>query len=84
MLAELGCSYEEKQAGMFVWAQIPQGEEDGESFSEKILNAIHVFITPGFIFGDQGDQYIRISLCTPMQGLEQALSRIKKFTTARV
>lgn len=84
MLEILGCEFEQKQAGMFVWARIPKQEIDGETFSERILNEALVFITPGFIFGDQGEQYIRISLCTPLEGLQQALSRIKELTSTHV
>ncbi|MEL6255956.1 MAG: aminotransferase class I/II-fold pyridoxal phosphate-dependent enzyme [Bacteroidota bacterium] len=84
MLDELECTYKKDQAGMFVWARIPDSESSGEEFSERILNSIHVFLTPGFIFGDQGEKYIRISLCTPMDGLQLALERIREFTKAAV
>ncbi|MEM6804596.1 MAG: aminotransferase class I/II-fold pyridoxal phosphate-dependent enzyme [Bacteroidota bacterium] len=84
MLDELNCSYDKDQAGMFVWARIPNAEKSGEDFSEKILNGIHVFITPGFIFGDQGHRYIRISLCTPLNKLTLALNRIKSFQREKV
>lgn len=79
LLDALGCFYRKDQVGMFVWAKIPAGEESGEAFSDKILNSCSVFLTPGFIFGSQGDQYIRASLCMPRNRLQEALTRILEF-----
>lgn len=76
ILDKLGCTYIKNQAGMFIWAKIPVNARDGESFSEEILNQQHVFITPGFIFGTGGNNYIRISLCSPLERLEEALERM--------
>ncbi len=74
----LACSYDKNQTGMFVWAKISNKYENGKELSDKILTKSHVFITPGFIFGDMGDKYIRISLCTNEKLLTEALNRIKK------
>jgi len=71
----LKVNYEEDTAGLFVWGKVP--DQNGRELSDKILEQAEVFITPGFIFGDQGQQYIRISLCSPVERLEEALSRIK-------
>ena len=76
LLDELGCSYQPDQCGMFVWAKTPDARS-GFIFSDQILNETHVFITPGGIFGSEGDPYIRISLCTPRHRLVQALERIQ-------
>jgi aspartate/methionine/tyrosine aminotransferase len=77
LLDMLGCTYSEDQVGMFVWASIPTGFESGYALSDKLLREAYVFITPGGIFGDAGDQYIRVSLCSKKEVLEQAIQRIK-------
>ncbi len=76
MLNILKCAYQKKQVGMFVWARIPKNFETSESFSEKLLNESGVFITPGFIFGEEGKKYIRISLSNSQEKLLLAKSRI--------
>lgn len=75
----LGCSYNKHQTGLFVWAAIPSGESDAASLSDTLLKDSHVFITPGFIFGQQGKRFLRISLCTPQNRLEEACQRIKSL-----
>ncbi len=77
ILDVLGCTYQKNQAGMFVWARIPNQQENAESYSEEILNRYHLFLTPGFIFGSQGDRYLRISLCSPVEVLQEALGRLQ-------
>ncbi len=77
LLQFLNCTYADNQAGMFVWAAIPQEYADGYSLSDKILYGSNVFITPGGIFGSAGDKYIRISLCTTVEKIEEAIRRIK-------
>jgi len=73
----LGCEYDAKQVGMFVWAKIPDKYPDSGVLADEILYGKNVFITPGFIFGDKGKRYVRISLCCPEPMLEEALERIK-------
>ncbi|MDR2585175.1 MAG: aminotransferase class I/II-fold pyridoxal phosphate-dependent enzyme [Prevotellaceae bacterium] len=78
LLDILGCTYRPEQAGLFVWASLPQGYEgDGYTFSDSILYDCGVFITPGGIFGSEGERYIRISLCAPEQVLQRAIEKIK-------
>ncbi|MEA4936672.1 MAG: aminotransferase class I/II-fold pyridoxal phosphate-dependent enzyme [Paludibacter sp.] len=72
----LGCKYDPKQVGMFIWAKIPDCYKDSGELADKILYDKNVFITPGFIFGDKGKRYVRISLCCPEDVLGEALSRI--------
>lgn len=74
----LGCSYDEKQVGMFLWGKIPDKYTDVEELTEWVLHEAGVFITPGFIFGSNGKRYIRISLCCKDEKLAEALKRIKK------
>lgn len=77
LLELLTCTYDNKQAGMFVWAAIPAMCKDGYALSDKILYESNVFITPGGIFGSAGDKYIRVSLCTSIEKIEEAIRRIE-------
>ena len=74
----LGCSYDPNQVGMFLWGRIPEKYADVEDLTEKVLHEARVFITPGFIFGSNGQRYIRISLCAKEEKIKEALERIKK------
>jgi LL-diaminopimelate aminotransferase len=74
----LDCVYDTKQVGMFLWAKIPDRYKDSGELADEILYGKNVFITPGFIFGDKGNRYVRISLCCPEPMLEEALNRIKQ------
>jgi LL-diaminopimelate aminotransferase len=75
----LQCSYSTKQSGLFVWAKAPDEVSDVEKWIDEVLYATHVFITPGFIFGEAGRRYIRISLCCTETMLNEACKRIENF-----
>ena len=77
LLRLLDCSFDENQAGLFVWAEIPLEFKDGYQLSDKILSDANVFITPGGIFGNAGDKYIRVSLCATEEKISEAINRIK-------
>jgi aspartate/methionine/tyrosine aminotransferase len=81
ILTELGCTYSKNQSGLFIWAKAPEKVKDVEKWIDEILYGTKVFITPGFIFGDAGKRYIRISLCAPEEKLTEAFLRIQKFIT---
>lgn len=78
LLSLLGCACDENQVGMFVWAKVPDRYASGYELSDEVLYNHHVFLTPGGIFGSQGDQYIRISLCSDGALYEEAIRRIKQ------
>ena len=75
----LGCIYSKNQSGLFVWAKAPASVQSVESWIDDILYGAKVFLTPGFIFGSQGDRYIRISLCATVEKLEEALVRLRTW-----
>ena len=75
----LDCQYDPQQVGMFLWGRIPDKYNQVEDLTEHILHDARVFITPGFIFGSNGERYIRISLCAKEEKLEAALQRIKEL-----
>lgn len=73
----LGAKYERDTAGLFVWGKV---DEPSGAVSDRILYGAGVFITPGFIFGRNGENYIRASLCQNVETLERAEKAIKEFT----
>jgi LL-diaminopimelate aminotransferase len=79
LLNLLNCDFDRKQTGMFVWAKIPAPYKTGFELSDEILYGANVFITPGGIFGSQGDGYIRVSLCAQVTVFENAIQRIIEF-----
>lgn len=70
--------YSKDQKGMFVWAKIPKAFKDAYSFSDVFLNEAKVFITPGTIFGNNGERFVRISLCSSQNKLQESIKRIEK------
>ena len=80
IMQELGCEYGGDQVGMFLWGRIPDRYATAEELTEKVLHRARVFITPGFIFGSNGERYVRISLCAKDEKMEEALKRIKEMS----
>ena len=60
---------------MFVWAKLPEAIKSSEEFIDGILYDKNIFITPGTIFGSNGEGYIRFSLCVPEEKIKEAISR---------
>ncbi len=79
IMETLQCTFDKEQVGLFVWGKAPAAVQQVEALIEKILHEAHVFITPGFIFGKNGERYVRISLCNDEQVLQEALHRIRKI-----
>lgn len=77
LLDLLNCTYSKQQVGLFVWARIPNQYKDCYEMADKILYQSNVFITPGGIFGNAGNNYIRISLCGSIERFDEAIKRIK-------
>src|SRR6185295_2894044 len=80
LLDTLKCVYSKKQAGLFVWAKINDRFKDCYDCSDFILHNSYVFITPGGIFGNAGEKYIRVSLCATEEKIDEAVNRVKKLT----
>lgn len=79
IMTTLGCTFDPEQVGMFLWGRIPESYSNCEELTEKVLHEARVFITPGFIFGSNGERYIRISLCAKDEKIQEALERIQKL-----
>lgn len=79
IMTTLGCEFDPEQVGMFLWGKIPEHYTNCEELTERVLHEARVFITPGFIFGSNGDRYIRISLCAKDDKIQEALDRINNM-----
>ncbi|MBD5284929.1 MAG: aminotransferase class I/II-fold pyridoxal phosphate-dependent enzyme [Bacteroides sp.] len=73
----LDCRFDPNQRGLFLWGRIPDDIPSSEALADKVLYDARVFITPGFIFGSNGDRYVRVSLCATEENMLKALERIK-------
>lgn len=77
LLTALGCTWDPKQEGMFLWGKLPDSVGSAEALVNGLLTEKHVFIAPGFIFGPKGQRYIRLSLCLPKERIWEAVERVK-------
>ena len=77
LLDMLNCTYSLEQAGLFVWARIPEHYESGTALCDELLQRANVFITPGSIFGSAGKKYVRVSLCSTEEKIEIAIQRLQ-------
>ena len=75
----LGCHFDPAQRGLFLWGRIPDNYSGSEELADRLLYDARVFVTPGFIFGSNGNRYIRISLCAIKEKMQEALCRIKQY-----
>jgi LL-diaminopimelate aminotransferase len=73
----LGCSFDTNAVGLFVWAKLPESVSSAEAFIDEILYHKNIFITPGTVFGSNGEGYIRFSLCVSTQKIQEAIQRFK-------
>ncbi|WKK66094.1 pyridoxal phosphate-dependent aminotransferase [Lutimonas zeaxanthinifaciens] len=76
----LGCTYDKENSGLFVWARIPDNKTS-EALTDQILYEHDVFVTPGTVFGNQGQGYIRFSLCLSEDKIREVLARLTKSET---
>lgn len=74
---KLGASVVPNSVGLFLWAKLPKDAPDAETFINTVLHQNNIFITPGTIFGSQGEGYIRFSLCVAEATIEEAIKRIE-------
>jgi aspartate/methionine/tyrosine aminotransferase len=79
ILDKLQCSYDRTQTGLFIWARVNPEIGTSENLADYLLYQRHIFVTPGFIFGEKGDKYIRVSLCVKQEVLTKVLERLQTF-----
>lgn len=72
---KLNCTYDKEASGLFVWAKAPEGYES-ETFIDALLHDKSLFVTPGTVFGTQGEGYVRFSLCATVEQIEEAIARV--------
>jgi LL-diaminopimelate aminotransferase len=77
LLEQLECGFSREQAGLFVWARVPATYKDGYALSDRVLYEAGVFITPGGIFGSAGEGYVRVSLCSTGEKLQESIQRVR-------
>ena len=73
---KLQCTFDKNSVGLFVWAKLPPNVVSAEAFIDNLLTEKHIFLTPGTIFGSNGEGYIRLSLCTTVANIQEAINRI--------
>mgnify|MGYP002409281803 FL=1 len=81
IMDQLNCRYDKNQVGLFVWGKLPESVVSSKDFIDDILYNVRVFITPGVIFGSNGEGYIRISLGASVEKMEEAYNRILTYNT---
>ncbi|NRD23274.1 aminotransferase class I/II-fold pyridoxal phosphate-dependent enzyme [Winogradskyella litoriviva] len=75
-LAEsLNCTYDKDASGLFVWAKLPP-KIKSEDFTDMVLKEYSIFITPGTVFGKNGEGYVRFSLCATVEIIKEAIARV--------
>lgn len=79
----LGCKFDNKQVGLFVWGKLPDDAAASKEFVDNILYKARVFITPGAIFGSNGDRFVRISLGSSVEKIQEAYNRIKEYLSEK-
>ncbi len=84
LLDTIGCRYARDKVGMFVWAKVPDHVTDVEAYLDELLYEAAVFLTPGKVFGSQGERFLRVSLCVSIPQLEESIKRIKQHIIATV
>lgn len=84
VMTALGCTFDQTQRGLFLWGRIADSESGSEAVADRALYESRVFVTPGFIFGSNGDRYIRISLCATEEKLREALARIRQSSDRQI
>ena len=82
LLKALNCTFDKSQAGLFIWAKVPSKYKDGYELSDEVLYKKNVFITPGGIFGSNGNGYVRVSLCAKEEVIKNALERVQSQSNA--
>ena len=80
IMTAMGCVFDPAQRGLFLWGRIADHEPDAVTVADRLLDQARVFVVPGFIFGSNGERYIRLSLCATEEKLTQALGRIENMT----
>jgi len=84
ILDRLGCSFDKSQEGMFIWAKVHPGVGSAAKLSDHLLYKKHIFVTPGFVFGEKGNHYVRASLCVKPELLQRVLERLETFDMAEI
>jgi len=80
----LSCTYDKSQTGLFIWAKVSPEAGSSEKLADYLLYDKNIFVTPGFIFGEKGDKYIRVSLCVKQDTLNKVIARIESVDLSKL
>jgi LL-diaminopimelate aminotransferase len=83
VLRELGLTVTDPKASLYIWARLPEGVESSADYAAQLIDSVGVVVTPGSSYGANGEGYIRISLTTPDDRLDEALVRLQEFDSKR-
>ena len=84
ILDKIGCTYDRSQVGMFIWAKVNPEVGTSDKLSDYLLYKKNIFVTPGFVFGEKGKNYIRASLCVKQEILKKVLDRLESFDISEI
>jgi LL-diaminopimelate aminotransferase len=100
ILESIGCEVRKDQSGLFLWGRVKNARPTtgraakkeqntvvisaGQKICDDLLHEKKIFLAPGFIFGSEGDNYIRISLCANKQMLVKALNKITSKSDEKI
>ena len=84
ILDKLGCTYDTSQVGMFIWAKVNPTVGTSDKLSDYLLYKKNIFVTPGFVFGKKGKEYVRASLCVNQETLKKVLDRLESFDISEI
>lgn len=82
-LLKAGFTLEPPKAAIYVWAALPHGQKDSVAYCARMLEETGVSTTPGVVYGPHGEGYLRISLGTATDRVEQAMLRIVDWTNGK-
>lgn len=78
VLRRMGLEVDTPKASLYVWAKLPAGVTSAE-YAARLIEDCSVVVTPGRGYGEQGEGYIRLSVTTPDDRLEEGLKRLEAW-----
>ena len=80
---DLGFRVFTPKAAFYIWAGLPAGHTDSIAFAAKLLDETGVVVTPGIGYGPNGEGYVRLSITTPDERIDEALRRLSAWRATR-
>ena len=67
------------RATFYVWLPVPGGWTSTD-FTARLLDEAGIVTTPGNGFGEPGEGFIRMTLCSPAERLKEAVERLQQLS----